>query len=85
MGVACAKCGNEDLRVDPISRFRLGIPHLSELQQSVVVLSCRPCASSFQVRIPGRNRPGFSHFMHVPGRRRIRAGWPAKGLHFVVA
>ena len=65
MGVACAKCGNEDLRVDPISRFRLGIPHLSELQQSVVVLSCRPCASSFQVRIPGRNRPGFSHFMHV--------------------
>ncbi len=40
MGVACPKCGNADLRLDPISRFRLGIPHLSDLQQAVVVLSC---------------------------------------------
>ena len=65
MGVACPKCGNQDLRPDPISRFRLGIPHLSELQQDVVILSCRPCRSSFQFPIQGRNRPGFSHIMHV--------------------
>ena len=65
MSVACPKCGNEDLRPDPISRFRLGIPHLSELQQGVVVLSCRPCRSAFQFLVQGRNRPSFSHFMHV--------------------
>ena len=65
MSVACPKCGNEDLRFDPISRFRLGIPHLSDLKQAVVVLSCRPCRSDFQFRIQGRNRPSFSHFMHV--------------------
>ena len=63
--VACPKCGNGDLRVDPISRFRLGIPHLSDLKQAVVVLSCRPCRSSFQFQIQGQNRPSFSHFMHV--------------------
>ena len=68
MGIACPKCGNEDLRVDPVSRFRLGIPHLSELQQAVVVLSCQPCRSEFQSRLPGRNRPGFSHFMRLHGQ-----------------
>ena len=67
MGIACPKCGNEDLRLDPISRFRLGIPHLSDLQQAVVVLSCRPCRSDFQFSVQGRNRPCFSHFMHVWG------------------
>ena len=65
MGVACPKCGNEDLRFDPISRFSLGIPHLSDLKQAVVVLSCRPCRSAFQFRIQGRHRPSFSHFMDV--------------------
>ena len=65
MGVACPKCGNEDLRSGPISRFRLGIPHLSELQQAVVVLSCRPCRSDFQFRTQGGGRPSFSHFMDV--------------------
>ena len=65
MGVACPKCGNEDLRVDPISRFRLGIPHLSDLKQAVVVLSCRPCSSSYQFRIQRPNGPSFSHFMDV--------------------
>ena len=65
MSVACPKCGNEDLRFDPISRFHLGIPQLSDLEQAVVVLSCRPCRSDFQFRIQGRNRPSFSHFMHV--------------------
>ena len=65
MSVSCPKCGNEDLRFDPISRFRLGIPHLSDLQQAVVVLSCRPCRSDFQFLIQGRNRPSFSHFMNV--------------------
>ena len=65
MSVACPKCGNEDLRFDPISRFGLGIPHLSDLEQAVVVLSCRPCRSDFQFRIQGRNRPSFSHFMRV--------------------
>ena len=65
MSVACPKFGNEDLRFDPTSRFRLGIPHLSDLKQAVVVLSCRPCRSDFQFRIQGRNRPSFSHFMHV--------------------
>ena len=64
MGAACPKCGNEDLRGDPVSLFRLGIPHLSELQQAVVVRGCRPCRSEFQVRILGQNRPGFSHFMN---------------------
>ena len=65
MGVACPKCGNENLRLDPINRFRLGVPHLSELQQAVVVLSCRPCRSNFQFVIQGRNRPSFSHFLRV--------------------
>ena len=79
MGVACQKCGNEDLRLDPISRFRLGIPHLSELQQAVIVLSCRPCRSKFQFLIQGRNRPSFSHFMDVgndgkPGPNGLRRG-----------
>ena len=63
MGVACPKCGNEDLKLDPISAFRLGIPHLSELRQAVVVLSCQPCRTSHQFRIRGRSQPGFSHFM----------------------
>ena len=65
MTVICPKCGNEDLKLDPISRFRLGLPHLSDLRQAVVVLSCRPCRSDFQFRIQGRSRPGFSHFMHI--------------------
>ena len=65
MGVACPKCGNDDLKPDPISRFRLGIPHLSDLQQAVVVLSCRPCRTDFQFLIEGRNRPRFWHFMNV--------------------
>ena len=65
MGVACPKCGNKDLRLDPISRFRLGIPHLSDLQQAVVVLSCGPCRSDFQFLMQGQNRPSFSHFLHV--------------------
>ena len=65
MGVACPKCGNEDLRFDPISRFRLGIPHLSDLQQAVVVRSCQPCRSGFQFLMQGRNRPSFSHFMDI--------------------
>lgn len=65
MSIGCPKCGNEDLRVDPISRFRLGIPHLSELQQAVIVLSCQPCRSSFHAQMLGGNRPGFSHFMHL--------------------
>ena len=43
MSVACPKCGNEELRLDPISRFRLGIPQLSDLEQAVVLLSCQPC------------------------------------------
>lgn len=63
MGVACPKCGNEDLKLDPISQFRLGIPHLSELRQAVVVLSCQPCRTRHQFRIRGRNQPSFSHFM----------------------
>ena len=66
MSVKCPKCGNDDLKVDPITSFRLGIPHLSELQQAVVVLSCQPCRSSSQFPIQGRDRPGFSHFMHLP-------------------
>ena len=65
MGVACPNCGNEDLRVDPISRFNLGIPHLRDLNQAVVILSCRPCRSSYQFYIQGQNRPSFSHFVHV--------------------
>ena len=66
MSVVCPKCGNEDLRFDPISRFSLGIPHLGDLKQAVVVLSCQPCRSDFQFRIQaGRNRPSFSHFLHV--------------------
>ena len=65
MTVTCPQCGNEDLDVDPISRFRLGIPRLSEMQQTVVVLSCRQCRSSSQFNILGRERPGFSHFMHL--------------------
>ena len=65
MGVACPKCGNEDLKLDPISQFRLGIPHLSDLQQAVVLLSCRPCRSSYQFRIQGQNGQGFLHFMDV--------------------
>lgn len=79
MGIACPMCGNDDLKVDPISRFRLGIPHLKELQQAVVVVSCQPCRSSFQVQILGRNRPDFSHFMHsqndgVPGPDGLQRG-----------
>ncbi len=65
MSVACPKCGNEDLRFDPISRFRLGIPHLSDLKQAVVALSCRPCGNTFQFPIQGRSRPSFSHFMQL--------------------
>ena len=65
MGVACPKCGNEDLRLDPISRFRLGIPHLSDLQQANVVLSCQPCRSNFQFLMRRRNGPSFSHFMDI--------------------
>ena len=65
MSSECPKCGGEDLRVDPISRFHLGIPHLSELQQAVVVVSCQPCRTSFQLQIRGSDRPGFSHFMHL--------------------
>ena len=88
MGVACPKCGNEDLRVDPISWFRLGIPHLSDLKQAVLVLSCRPCRSSYQFHIQGQNRPSFSHFMDVwdngkPAAELIRRGhitlWPDTG------
>ena len=79
MGVACPKCGNEDLRVDPISRFHLEIPHLRDLKQAVNVLSCRPCRSSYQFQIQGQNRPSFSHFMHVldnekPATEAIRPG-----------
>ena len=48
MGVACPKCGNEDLRFDPISRFRLGIPHLSDLQQA----GCRAVLSAVSQRLP---------------------------------
>ena len=65
MGVACPKCGNKDLRLDPISRFRLGIPHLSDLQQASVLLSCQPCRSSFQFQMRGRDRPSYSHFMNI--------------------
>ena len=65
MSGECPNCGGEDLKVDPISRFHLGIPHLSELQQAVVVVSCQPCRSSFQLQIRGANRRGFSHFMHL--------------------
>ena len=53
------------MRFDPIRRFHLGIPHLSDLRQAVVVLSCRPCRSNFQFQIQGRNRLSFSHFMDV--------------------
>ena len=65
MSSGCPKCGSEDLRIEPISRFRLGMPHLSELQQAVVVVSCQPCRTSFQLQVLGRNRTGFSHFMHL--------------------
>ena len=65
MGVACPKCGNEDLRIGHVSRFRLGIPHISELQQAAITLSCRPCRSEFQFQLQGRNRTGFWHFMHL--------------------
>ena len=65
MGVACPKCGNEDLKLDPISRFRLGIPHLSDLQQAVVLMSCSPCRSSYQFQIQRPDGQGFSHFMRV--------------------
>ena len=64
MGVACPKCGNEDLKVNPISRFRLGIPHLSELQQAVVVMSCQPCRSEHSFRILGQQSTGLLAF-HV--------------------
>lgn len=79
MGVACPKCGNEELRVDPISRFRLGIPQFRELQQAVIVLSCLPCRTDFQFRIRERDQPSFSHFMHVwnddmPEQRGLRRG-----------
>lgn len=88
MSSGCPKCGNEDLRVDPISRFHLGIPHLRELQQSVVVVSCQPCSTSFQLQVLGPNRPGFSHFMNLPnggepGPDGLQRGyvnlWPADG------
>ena len=59
MGVACPRCGSEDLKLDPISRFRLGIPHLSELQQAVILLSCPPCRRQFEFLIQERNRPSF--------------------------
>lgn len=65
MGIACPKCGNEDLRLGPITRFRLGIPHLSHLEQAVIVLSCPPCRTDFQVSNRGGNGPYFSHFMDV--------------------
>ena len=66
MSVVCPKCGNEDLQFDPISQFSLGIPHLGDLKQAVIVLSCRPCRSDFQFRIQGgSNRPSFSHFLHL--------------------
>ena len=88
MGIACPKCGNEDLRLDPISLFRLGIPHLRDLQQAIVVLSCQPCRSSYQFQIPGRNRSSFSHFMNIwdegksqkDGHRRGHISlWPGTG------
>ena len=88
MSSGCPKCGNEDLRVDPISRFHLGIPHLSELQQAVVVVSCQPCRTSFQLQVLGRNRPAFSHFMNLhndgkPGSGGLQRGhvslWPTGG------
>ena len=84
MGVACPKCGNEDLRLDPISQFRLGIPHLREMHQAVVVLSCRPCRTNFQFRTEGRSRPSFSHFMHVWGQRQARATSPPARERIVV-
>ena len=79
MGVGCPKCGNEDLRLDPINRFRLGIPHLSELQQAFVVLSCGPCRTDFQFRIQGGSRPSFSHFMHVANEDTTKAGGLRRG------
>ena len=79
MSVACPKCGNEDLRLDPISRFRLGIPQLSDLEQAVVVLSCRPCRSEFQFRTQGRNRPSFSHFMNLQDGSKPEANGLRKG------
>ena len=84
MSVACPKCGNEDLRLDPISRFRLGIPQLSDLEQAVVVLSCRPCRSEFQFRTQGRNRPSFSHFMHLQDGSKPEANGLCKGVHIIV-
>ena len=51
MGVACPKCGNDDLKPDPISQFRLGIHHLSELRQGGVWLSCQPCRTSQELRV----------------------------------
>lgn len=65
MGVACPNCGNEDLRVDPISRFYLGIPHLRDLKQAAVILSCRPSRSNYLFRLQGQNGLSFSHFMRV--------------------
>ena len=79
MGVACPKCGNEELRVDPISRFRLGIPQFRELQQAVIVLSCLPCRTGFQFMVRERGQLSFSHFMHLwnddkPEQRGLRRG-----------
>ena len=79
MGVACPKCGNEDLRLDPISVFRLGIPHLSDLQQANVVLSCQPCRSSFQFQMRGRNRPSFSHFLNIWDDDKAQKDGPRQG------
>ena len=88
MGIACPKCGNEDLKLDAIGQFRLGIPHLRQLQQDVIVMSCRPCRSDFQFPIQGRNRPDFSHFMlggtdAKPGPDGLQRGhvslWPSTG------
>ena len=79
MGVACAKCGNKDLRLDPISRFRLGIPHLSDLQRASVVLSCQPCRSSFQFQMRGRDRPSYSHFMNIWDDGKAQKDGPRKG------
>ena len=65
MGIACPKCGNADLKLDPISQFRLGIPHLGGLRQAAVMLSCSPCSSSYQFRTQSQNGQGFLHFIDV--------------------
>ena len=79
MSIACPKCGSDDLRVAPVGRFRLGVPHLSELQQAVVVLSCHLCRTDVQFQISGRNRPGFSYFMDLWDDDGSEPGDPQRG------